>query len=392
MSNWKKYKLGEISRSISYGYTESASTECIGPKFLRITDIVGKLNWNTVPYCKIDENNYHKYKLEKEDIVIARTGATTGATEIIKESIDAVFASYLIRYKIDNTIANPFYVSYVLKSDYWKNFVSSIIGGSAQPGANAKQFANFEINLPDLATQTQIAQILTSFDDKIELLGQMNQTLETMAQTIFKEWFVASTGSATYNGNPLPELVEGSIPKGWRMAELGAVSTLIAGGDNPKNSSSQPTEQNKIPIYSNGITNDGLYGFTSSARVFEESVTVSARGTIGFVCLRLKPYVPIVRLVSVIPKQEFVSAKYLYFWLKSKNINGTGTTQQQLTIPDFQGFQVLIPQIDLIKQFTLIANSFFDKIEDNQLQIRTLTQLRDTLLPKLMSGKIKIKE
>ncbi|MBP9039196.1 MAG: restriction endonuclease subunit S, partial [Paludibacteraceae bacterium] len=216
MSEWKKYKLGEICTDISYGYTESASSEMVGPKFLRITDIQHDfINWNNVPYCPITESNHNKYKLEVGDIVIARTGASTGATAIFKDAdIDAVFASYLIRYKVDKTIADPFYIGHILRSPYWKSYVASIIGGSAQPGANAKQFAAFEFHLPDLPTQRQIAQILTSLDDKIELNLQMNQTLEAMAQAIFKEWFV-NFNFPGFDG----ELVDG-LPKGWRMGVL----------------------------------------------------------------------------------------------------------------------------------------------------------------------------
>ena len=114
-SEWKITSLNEISKDIAYGYTESASREPIGPKFLRITDIVGGLNWSTVPYCKISDANLKKYQLEIGDIVIARTGATTGTTEIIKEKTKAVFASYLIRYKIDEQRAIPLFISYVLK-------------------------------------------------------------------------------------------------------------------------------------------------------------------------------------------------------------------------------------------------------------------------------------
>lgn len=168
MSEWKTYKLGEICSDISYGYTESASLETVGPKFLRITDIqYDFISWDKVPYCPITKENHKKYKLEIGDIVIARTGASTGATAIFKdEGIDAVFASYLIRYKIDKEIAYPFYIGQLLKSALWGSYVASIIGGSAQPGANAKQFADFEFPLPDFATQTQIAQILTSLDEK----------------------------------------------------------------------------------------------------------------------------------------------------------------------------------------------------------------------------------
>jgi type I restriction enzyme, S subunit len=109
MSEWKEYKLGEISKEVSYGFTESANEKPVGPKFLRITDIRnGAIDWNTVPYCVINERDYIKNKLEIGDIVIARTGATTGINQIVKEQVDAVFASYLIRFRINESFANPF--------------------------------------------------------------------------------------------------------------------------------------------------------------------------------------------------------------------------------------------------------------------------------------------
>lgn len=141
--NWKTYKLGDISSDISYGYTESASLDEIGPKFLRITDIQNDfISWNNVPYCKISDKNLIKYQVTIGDIVVARTGNSTGATAIIKDEINAVYASYLIRYRLEKEIAYPPFVDYVLRSNNWKNYVDAIKGGSAQPGANAKQFAD----------------------------------------------------------------------------------------------------------------------------------------------------------------------------------------------------------------------------------------------------------
>ena len=187
---WSNVTLRDISKSIVYGYTASAQFEPIGPKFLRITDIVGGLDWNKVPFCEIALNDYKKYKLEIGDIVIARTGATTGTTEIIKEDKSAVFASYLIRFRVDQIIADPFFIGYVLKSNSWKEFIKSSIGGSAQPGINANVLSRFDLLLPPLPIQHRIVEILSALDDKIELNRQTNATLEAIAQAIFKEWFV----------------------------------------------------------------------------------------------------------------------------------------------------------------------------------------------------------
>ena len=163
-----------------------------------------------------------------------------------------------------------------------------------------------------------------------------------------------------------------------------------AGGDRPQTVSQIKTNLCQYPIYSNGLSEEGLYGFTDKPKIFEESVTVSARGTIGFVCLWHIPYVPIVRLITLIPKTEIVSAKYLYLWLKQLHIAGTGTTQQQLTVPDFQKTEILVPAQEIMTLFTATVEPIFKKIWANQSENEKLSSLRDTLLPKLMSGELDV--
>lgn len=171
---------------------------------------------------------------------------------------------------------------------------------------------------------------------------------------------------------------------------LGNVSEISAGGDKPKNISDQKTEEFQYPIYSNGISNEGLYGFTTDYKISEESVTVSARGTIGFVCLRHIPYSPIVRLVTLVPRTSIISAKYLYLWLKSIPIHGTGTTQQQLTVPDFRKTEIIIPPEVDMKKFTETVNPLFQQVWANQEGNAKLADVRDTLLPRLMSGELDV--
>ena len=107
-------------------------------------------------------------------------------------------------------------------------------------------------------------------------------------------------------------------------------------------------------LYSNGTDNEGLYGYTSMAKVTEPSVTVSARGTIGFTCLRHQPYYPIVRLISATPK-EGITVEYLYLWLRNKMITGVGTTQQQLTVPMFKKYEIDVPSARNLTKFTEIV-------------------------------------
>jgi type I restriction enzyme S subunit len=261
--------------------------------------------------------------------------------------------------------------------------------GSAIPSLTTELLKKIEIDLPSLEEQKSITPILSAIDDKIENNLAINKTLEEMAMVLYKHWFV---DFGPFQDGEFVESELGRIPKGWEVLCLDDVSTLTAGGDKPKNFSNVITYECKIPIYSNGITNDGLYGFTDTARINEESITVSARGTIGFVCLRQEPYLPIVRLIAVVPKKDFVTSKYLFYWLKTQNINGNGTTQQQLTVPDFKVTKVLVPKLEIINKFTDIINPYYVEINSNIKENQTLTQLRDTLLPKLISGEVRLKE
>ena len=251
--------------------------------------------------------------------------------------------------------------------------------GTVFGSVNRNDINRLEVDIPeDFLIQEKIARYLEIIDEKIELSNKINNNLEQQAQTIFKSWFIDF------------EAFSNRKPSDWSVSTLGNVSIMGAGGDKPQNVSPIKTDLYEYPIYSNGLSNEGLYGFTDKPKISEESVTVSARGTIGFVCLRHIPYVPIVRLVTLIPKTEIISAKYLYLWLKQLHITGTGTTQQQLTVPDFQKTEILVPSQEIVTLFTTTVDPIFEKIWANQNENEKLSSLRDTLLPKLMSGELDV--
>jgi type I restriction enzyme S subunit len=387
MSDWKKVMLGDIAQIIGGGTPSTKVEEYWNGEISWLTprDLTGYTN----KFISKGERNITEDGLKNSSArmmpkgtVLMTSRAPIGYIAIAEKELctNQGFKSFIV----DEDIIDNEFLYYQLKANVER--IKSLGSGSTFAEVSGSVLKGIEIEIPVLPTQKEIAQILSSLDDKIELNLQMNQTLEAMAQAIFKEWFV-DFNFPGFDG----ELVDG-LPKGWRNAALGDVTTLIAGGDKPNDFSEQPNEHNGVPIYSNGISNEGLYGYTKKPRIIEESVTVSARGTIGFVCLRLRPYFPIVRLISVIPKSEILTAKYLYYWLINQNISGTGTTQQQLTVPDFGRFNILIPDIHVVAEFTTIVDAFYQKIDENKTQIKSLTQTRDTLLLKLMSGQLEVKK
>jgi len=206
----------------------------------------------------------------------------------------------------------------------------------------------------------------------------LNDNLEQQTQAIFKSWFV--------NFEPF----NGIMPYNWAVCTLGDITEMGAGGDKPKESSPVKTLSHPYPIYSNGINNHGLYGYTNEPKIKDESVTVSARGTIGYVCLRHHPYVPIVRLVTLIPDVNVVSAKYLYLYLCQLHIAGTGTTQQQLTVPDFRKTEIVVPDKTIMSAFTEAVTPIFEQVWVNEDENIKLAEIRDSLLPKLMSGELDV--
>ena len=223
-------------------------------------------------------------------------------------------------------------------------------------------------------------------NDKIENNRKINENLEQQAQALFKSWFV---DFEPFRGQPFVESELGMIPEGWRVEEIGNISRLNAGGDKPQIISDVPLKDCNIPIYSNGLEDKGLYGYTNEARISEPAVTISARGTIGDVNLRLVPFCPIVRLVSVIP-HSFIHIYYLYYSLKIKRIEGVGTTQQQLTVPNFKKEKIVVPKAEEIDNFAKIIDPIIKQMGIMDKEIIHLSLLRDTLLPKLMSGEIKL--
>ena len=319
-------------------------------------------------------------KFRNGDTLMARitpcleNGKTAYVSMLDEDEVGFGSTEYIVFRNIEGITDNKF-VYYFVTSPWFRDIaVKSMVGSSGRQRVQQAMLENLVVNLPPLAEQKQIAGILGALDDKIELNRCINDNLEEQAKALFKSWFVDSDRNE------------------WVHYELGDITLITAGGDRPSKYTNKKTIECHVPIYSNGIDNEGLYGYTDVAKIHEESITISARGTIGYVCLRLEPYVPIVRLISIIPNKKELSAKYLYLWALTQNITGTGTTQQQLTVPIFRKTPISIPSDTKLKQFNSIADPLFSQIESNKKENIKLSTLRDTLLPKLMSGEISVEE
>lgn len=243
--------------------------------------------------------------------------------------------------------------------------------GSVREIFDWEELCSVELPIPDIKKQKEIVNAYRTITKRIELKRKINDNLAETAQSIFKRTFV--------------EPIKDGLPSSWSIVPLEQVANLGAGGDRPDVFSDVKTLTCQIPIYSNGIENEGLYGYTNKSKVQAESVTISARGTVGYVFLRQEPFVPIVRLIYIYPKNNKVTAKYLYFALRYVEMNSTGTSQQQITVPDFKNTPITIPDSDTLSAFMDLITPLFDKMNRNKEEIEKLQTLKSVLLQTISS-------
>ena len=198
---WQWCRLGDVTKN-QYGYTAKALKNDSLPKMLRITDIQnGAVNWHEVPNCEIDDDQKKKYLLKDNDIVIARTGATTGKSYIVSNPVNAVFASYLIRLQISKNVSVR-YLHYFLQSDlYWQQ-ISELSAGIAQPGVNSSKLKRMPVPLPPLDEQQRIVSLLD------ELFADLDEA-KALAQAVVD-------GSKLRRAAILHKAFSGELSRLWR--------------------------------------------------------------------------------------------------------------------------------------------------------------------------------
>jgi type I restriction enzyme S subunit len=419
---WVNCKLAEACSSIDYGYTASAKEAPIGPRFLRITDIVGgHIDWTHVPHVEADTEVLNKYRLSNRDIVLARTGASTGSSMYIQNPPDAIFASYLVRLKINNAF-DPRFISYYLKTDDFWSYIHGVLGDkSAQPNASASTMTQAPLRAPkEKNVQAAIAHILGTLDDKIELNRKMNQTLEAMARAIFKSWFVdfdPVRAKAEGRDQGLPtDLVAlfsdsfddselGEIPKVWRVGSIDDLVNLSRDSVNPLDFPAEQFYHFSIPAFDDGRVPKTELGAEIKSNKFivtPDSVLLS----------KLNPRIPRIWLpntdgqIRSVCSTEFlvaspktgISREYLFSLFTSQTfdstfatlVTGTSGSHQRVKTEGLLGMQVIVPSENLIAAYTKIVKPLFDQANKNIYQSRTIAALRDALLPKLLAGELRV--
>ncbi|MDY5650509.1 MAG: restriction endonuclease subunit S [Paludibacteraceae bacterium] len=377
-------RFKEVTLSTQYGYTAEETSKTDGVyKYLRITDIVPYfVDFDTVPYCSIPQKKVDQYLVQEGDVLIARTGATTGYNYVVPKGIEnTIYASYLIRFIVDKSQILPLYLKYVLKGDYYYGFVNNYIGGSAQPGMNARVFGRFNIPYNTIPTQRRIASILSAYDNLIENNNRRIRLLEQMAENLYKEWFVRFR----FPGHEKVEM-ENGLPKGWKKASLGEICQFKRG----KNITSDEMCEGNIPVISAGIE---ASGFHNRSNVKGVSVTMSSSGAnAGFLSIH---YSDIWAAdCSYIEESSTTNIYYVYELLNNIRTIITnfqrGAAQPHVYPKDINRIKLIVPDKNLMRKANEKLLSMHKAIDTLQQQNQLLTRQRDLLLPRLMSGKLEV--
>ena len=399
---WKEVRLGDVCTRVCSGGT---------PKSTNLSYYGGEIPWlNTkeIDFNRIYStektitdsglNNSSAKWIAPNTVTVAMYGATAGKSCIVKVPMTTNQAC--CNLTINDEVADYEFVYYTLKNDY--TTLASLANGGAQQNLNAQIIKDYVLKMPSLADQRRIASILSSLDRKIELNNKINADLEEMAQAIFKNWFV---DFEPFKDGKFVDSELGMIPEGWKVGTLGDMGTIVCGKTPSKANSNY--YGGDIPFIKIPDMHGNVFVESSEDRLTEQgslsqikkiippySLMVSCIATVGLVSINTKPSHTNQQINTIIPHNKS-ALFYLYQYIKNneellKNMGRGGTTTLNVNTKSFSNIRLFIPSDIALLQFHQIVEGLFKKIELNMQESRTLSLLRDTLLPRLMSGEIEV--
>lgn len=388
MGEWQEYSLYEIvDKFIDYrGKTPKKTTQGIP----LITAKVVKNGKILEPNEFIAEEDYEAWMtrgLPQMNDVVLTTEAPLGEVALIKDQ-NVALAQRIITIRCNPDLASNVLLKYYLQSSKGQYELNSRASGTTVFGIKASILRELPVYLPSLAEQKAIASVLSSLDNKIDLLHRQNKTLEQMAETLFRQWFVDEAKeeweeTTLYDSI---ELVSGGTPKTSIDKYWNGKIRWLSGGDIASN------HKSFIVISDKTITEEGLTN--SSAKLLPKfSTVISARGTVGKYCMLSEPMAFSQSNYGIKPKFEncfFFTYLLVNHSVEELNSAAYGSVFDTITTNTFKGLDVCLPLTEEVKDFEEEVRPYFSKILNNQIQILTLEKLRDTLLPKLMSGEITV--
>ena len=299
---------------------------------------------------------------DKPSVLIGRKG-TIDKVKFIDTpfwTVDTLFYT-----EINEAIVLPKFLFYKMSLINFMNYNE----GTTIPSLRTETLNRLVFDIPPLPTQQKIVAILSSLDDKIELNNKINTNLEQQAQALFKNWFVDF------------EPFGGKMPEGWRVGKLSDLITVKYGKDHKK------LEDGNYPVYGSG----GIMRKVDKYLYDKESVLIPRKGTLNNVFYINEPFWSVDTMFYTEMKKENI-AKYVYFFIKGKDLNSmnAGSAVPSMTTEILNAIEVVIPSDEYLEKFENIVSPMFKQIKQCIIENENLTCIRDTLLPKLMNGEIKV--
>lgn len=399
MINRKEYSLGElIEKGLAdlqtgpFGTMLNASEYSdSGVPVIAVKDIgENRLIHSNFVYIPEDvAERLNAYRVKKHDIIFGRKGAVDRRALIKGTEEGWIQGSDCIRLRLKHPV-DPVFVSYQLGSNRLKTWLVQNATGATMPSLNQRVLKLLPVVVPSVSEQKAITAVLASLDDKIDLLHRQNKTLEALAQTLFRHWFDEEAGD-DWNECSLYDaidLVGGGTPRTKEESYWNGDICWLSGGDIASN------HKNFVVTSERKITQLGLEN--SSAKLLPQNATViSARGTVGKYCLLAEPMAFSQSNYGIKPK--FADCFFFTYLLIDYSVTALqsasyGSVFDTITTRTFKNHNVYIPPVTGIQAFEKQITPYFERMLLNQKQIQTLERLRDTLLPKLMSGEVRVRQ
>lgn len=404
MSEWKEYKLGDLLIKTNQGVnttTEKVKYSESGIPVIRAKNIYAyKIDFNDITF--VDENTYsnlkESVKPKKGDILYTNIGSQLGNAAKVEFENSFLIAWNVFRIQPDKQKVTPDFLTYLLNNPSTKDFIRNLDSSSTMPFVSGYVIEGIDFLIPSLSEQTQIASILSSLDDKIDLLHRQNKTLEQLAETIFRQWFVeeAEESWEVTTLEKHTEVFRGLSYKGSGLTDKGLglpmhnLNSVYEGGgykfEGIKFYKGNYQDRHLITIGDIIVTNTEqghefrLIGFPA--------IVPDSFGEKGLFSQHIYKLSPL--------KQTYLTREYIYYLLMTSSVREqiigatNGSTVNMLAIDGLQRPSFKLPLKKKVITFTTIVKDYWIKKNVNQNQIKILTQLRDTLLPKLMSGEVRV--
>lgn len=395
MTEWREFKIKDIGTVITGTTPSSKIPEYFGTDIPFVTPTDFKYYFK---YCdrtdrflsKIGADKYKNRLLPPQSVLVTCIGSDMGKVAISKEVV--ITNQQINSIIVSSEFSSDFvYYSLIAIYDTLRTYGQS---GTAVPIVNKTDFENITLLIPPLPEQKAIAEVLSSLDDKIDLLTRQNKTLEDLAQTYFRQRFI----------------VEASDD--WEVVRLGDILESLESGSRPKGGIDPELDDGVPSIGAESINGLGVYDFSKTKYVTKEFFNNMRRGVVkshDVLIYKDGAYVgrkgmfgnnfPFAKFavnehVFILRTNEKASQIFLYFLLQEEELAqlNSNSAQPGLNQQAVNAFEIVLPPVELINDFEAFTEPLIDKIFENAKQMRTLQKLRDTLLPKLISGEVRVKQ